>query len=221
MTSTSCGASGDAEAAGASIVLDRTLWPVATAEQEKRRIRDPWEDRLENIPPLVEVGSHPTKEVQIIYQADGKELVRVADVLEHIASVPTGHQNAEHGRRLARVMKRHGWQEGRFSFSGVRARGYCRDAPAVDLSAEWKRWCKEKGGGAIGDSKAGVVYVHKDRTIVPKQAKTGFLYAFAAGELFGRAGRPQRFSTHAELGDTVGRWINGIDDGWEWIAPSD
>ena len=43
------------EAKGASIVLDPALWPAAAEEQEKRRIRDTWEDVIENMPPAVEV----------------------------------------------------------------------------------------------------------------------------------------------------------------------
>ena len=70
------------EAKGASIVLDPALWPAAAEEQEKRRIRDTWEDVIENMPPAVEVKEgYSTKEVQIIYQSDGKEMVRSADVL--------------------------------------------------------------------------------------------------------------------------------------------
>src|SRR5262249_35621772 len=39
------------EAQGASLVLDRSLWSVAAVEQEKRRLRDPFEDRLACVPP--------------------------------------------------------------------------------------------------------------------------------------------------------------------------
>ena len=62
------------EAKGASIMLDPALWLAAADEQEKRRIRDTWEDVIENIPPAVEVREE-LKEVQIIYQSDGKEMV--------------------------------------------------------------------------------------------------------------------------------------------------
>jgi hypothetical protein len=73
---------------------------------------------------------HQDKDVQIIYQSHGKELVRSADVLVHILKVPTGQQHAEHGKRLARVMKRcGGWQvpkSGRVSILGKQCRGYWR-----------------------------------------------------------------------------------------------
>jgi len=118
------------EASGASIVLDPKLWPAEHAEQEKRRIPDPWEDMIENMPASVNVreGPYLDKDVQIIYQetSQGQELVRSADVLVYVLQVPTGHQHPEHGKRLAKVMKRCGWRAGRVSILGKQCRGYWR-----------------------------------------------------------------------------------------------
>ena len=45
----------------------------------------PGRDVIENMPPAVEVKEgYSTKEVQIIYQSDGKEIVRSADVLAYL-----------------------------------------------------------------------------------------------------------------------------------------
>ena len=130
------------EASGASIVLNPKLWPAEHAEQEKRRIVDPWEDMVENLPASVEVreGPYLDKDVQIIHQSHGKELVRSADVLEYVLKVPTGQQHAEHGKRLARVMKRcGGWQvpkSGRVSILGKQCRGYWRPLGLVAASSD-------------------------------------------------------------------------------------
>ncbi len=120
------------EASGASIVLDRELWPAEHEEQDKRRIVDPWEDLIENMPAFGKVreGSYLEEDVQIIYQSHGMELVRSADVLVHVLKVPIGQQHAGHGKRLAQVMRRcSGWQSaksGRVSILGKQCRGYWR-----------------------------------------------------------------------------------------------
>ena len=125
------------EADGASIVLDPSLWSAAAEEQEKRRLVDTWEDVIENMPvSVIEDGSYGTKEVPIIYQSEGKELVRSADVLVHVLKVPTGQQHQEHGKRLARVMKRCGWQSGRVSILGKQCRAYWREAKTAAVPKE-------------------------------------------------------------------------------------
>ena len=50
-----------------------------------------------------------------------------------------------------------------------------------------------------------------------KKAKSGFWYVVRGGELLGRAGCVQRFSTSAEACDAVDHFAAG-GDGWEWIA---
>ena len=82
------------EAKGASIVLDPALWPAAADEQEKRRIRDTWEDVIENMPVAVEVREgYSTKEVQIISpvgrQGTGQQCRRAGPCLESVNRTPT------------------------------------------------------------------------------------------------------------------------------------
>jgi hypothetical protein len=212
------------EAEGASLVLDPALWPAAAEEQEKRRLRDPWEDRIENMPPSADVREgYSTKDVQIIYQSDGKELVRSADVLEHVLGVQTGHQNSEHGRRLARVMPRCGWQAGRFSIAGKQERGYCRTAPPAAAPEEWERWLKEGVAPreaeiyCSGDNWYGHSRRVNGKVVTLKQANSGFWYAIRGGELLGQAGRLWRFSTFAEARAALDGMVAG-SDGWEWVA---
>jgi predicted P-loop ATPase len=210
------------EAKGVSIVLDPALWPAAAEEQEKRRVRDTWENVIENMPPAMDVRDVcSTKEVQIIYQSDGKELVRSAHLLEHVLGVQTGHQHSDHGRRLARVMKRCDWQVGRFYILGKQERGYCRDAPAAEAPEEWREWLKEKPvDGNYGDNCFGRSRKVEGEVVSFKKAKTGFWYALRGGELLGRAGCPQRFSTSAEARAAVDRLAAG-DVGSQWVACPD
>ena len=216
------------EAKGASIVLDPALWPAAVDEQEKRRIRDTWEDVIENMPPAVEVREgYSTKEVQIIHQSEDEELVRSADVLVHILKVATGHQHQEHGKRLARAMKRCGWQtpkSGRVSIAGKQCRGYLRNAPPAVTPAEWKEWLKEKPTDArcIDDAWPNVFrgdYLGKadGQVVSVKRDKSGYWYAFRGSELLGRAGCLRRFTSATEARDAVELCAAG-NDGWGWIA---
>jgi hypothetical protein len=50
-----------------------------------------------------------------------------------------------------------------------------------------------------------------------KKAKSGFCYALRGGELLGRSGSPQQFSTSAEACAAVERLVAGEVD-WHWIA---
>jgi predicted P-loop ATPase len=111
------------ESAGESIRLDPSLWGDAGAEQEKRRVKHPWEDILAaNIASIRDTG-------------DGFERIASADILEHVLAIPRGQQNPSHGRTLAQVMKRIGWMtnpSGRVMINGEQVRGYIR--PAVPTS---------------------------------------------------------------------------------------
>ena len=125
---------------GESVVLDEALWPDAKAEQEKRRVIDPWEDKLANIPDTVNINqwSHSRgfsieKDVQIIHRQDAglgmkQETVSSAVLLEHLFGLPIGHQLPVHSMRLSRIMKLLGWQrpEGALTIGDQRVRGYCR-----------------------------------------------------------------------------------------------
>jgi predicted P-loop ATPase len=223
------------EADGASIVLDPRLWSSAAEEQEKRRVVDTWEDVIENMPVSVTERAEPygTKEVPIIYQSDGKELVCSADVLVHVLKVPTGQQHPEHGKRLARVMKRCGWpHSGRVSILGKQCRGYWRDAKTAAVPQEWidvswayEKWDKddwkllETKDESWTETCAGDTSCRKvngaDGAV--KRAGSGRWYALRKDGLLARAGRPMWFSTAAEARNTVDHIAAG-DDVWCWIA---
>jgi hypothetical protein len=217
------------EAEGVSLVLDPALWPAAAEEQEKRRLRDPWEDRIENMPPSVKVREgYSMKDVQIIYHSDGKELVRSADVLEHVLGVQTGHQNSEHGRRLARVMPRCGWQAGRFSIAGRQERGYCRVEPSVDVPEACRLWfneqqpdgSKRRDGECWTQCREGCLLTSffKLKGRVGSIGATGPGWFVMLGRaLLGQAGRIRRFSTFAEAQAALDGMV-ADSDGWEWVA---
>jgi predicted P-loop ATPase len=134
------------EAEGESIVLNEKLWPAAAKEQEKRRVKDPWEDIVADMPTHVEIGEHgdielkhlePGKEpeftagsVQIIYRSGDRELVASTDVLKYVLGVPIDRQNVQHAMRLSNVMRLTGWkspQSGRIRIGGGKqVRGYFR-----------------------------------------------------------------------------------------------
>jgi predicted P-loop ATPase len=123
------------EAEGESVTLDASLWPDAREAQEARRIKDPWEDLLGDIPEhvTVDAGSLTERTVQIIRRTgDGKQKVASADLLAHVLRVPTAQMNSSHGQRLALAMKHAKWQRnptGKVTIDGVPVRGYWRLDP--------------------------------------------------------------------------------------------
>ena len=70
--------------------MDPGLWEAAAAEQEARRLEDPWEERLRDI--LGEMG--------------GK--IRTEDVWT-IVGVPVDRRAQEHNARLGSAMRKLGW----------------------------------------------------------------------------------------------------------------
>jgi hypothetical protein len=107
------------ESEGESLVLDEKLWPDAAYEQEKRRVKDPWEDILAEIPREIdfdffEFGHHTSKEMTIIHRFAPnndwtEERVASADLLTYVLRVPIGQQEARHTMKLANVMKHLSW----------------------------------------------------------------------------------------------------------------
>jgi hypothetical protein len=229
------------EAQGASIVLDPALWPAAAEEQEKRRIVDTWEDVVENMPVSVEVREgNATRQVQIIHRLDGKELVRTADVLAYVLGVATGHQHSQHGKRLAQVMKRCGWQtskSGRVSIAGRQVRGYWRDAPPAavpEMATEWlaklkaqKEWLFNplyNSGQARDVHRSGWFGVGLrwerligDELFGVSQDQSGYWFGYCQRGLLGQNGAPKRFSTRPDARHAIERFA-ADGDGWEWIA---
>jgi predicted P-loop ATPase len=117
-----------AEATGESITLDESLWTTAAEEQEQRRVIDPWEDVLADIPETIDVDEDPEAK-KIIWCVAEEERVASADLLTYVLRVPVAQQTTAHGQRLATIMERIGWQRpagGTLRIGGKPARGYTR-----------------------------------------------------------------------------------------------
>jgi hypothetical protein len=119
------------ESQGESLTLAEDLWALAGEQQEQRRVKDPWEDKLADIPNTALVWNarimmHDS--VQIIYEIDDGERYFVAseDLLTHVLKVPIERQDRSHAMRLAETMKRLEWQRERVMRDGVQRRGFTR-----------------------------------------------------------------------------------------------
>lgn len=125
------------EALGESIRLDEKLWAVASIEQENRRIKDGWEDILANLPTRVSLPFKANGErdtYQVVYLSTDQEKVRSADILTYVLNIPVERHSSAYAMRVARVMKRHGWQRtsnGKVSINGEQVRGYFRQRDGV------------------------------------------------------------------------------------------
>ncbi|QIG93487.1 virulence-associated E family protein [Bradyrhizobium sp. 6(2017)] len=120
---------------GETLVLDEELWTVAGREQEHRRVKDPWEDLLRNIPDQTVYGYskdgvwHEGVRNIIDHSFVDKAQVSAADLLTYLLDVAPGNQRVEHTMRLANAMKKVGWQRtsnGYVTINGQRVRGYYR-----------------------------------------------------------------------------------------------
>src|SRR6516164_8675900 len=121
---------------GESLVLDEALWGAAAVEQEARRVTDPWEDVLRDIPEVAVVreykdGFWREKDEQIIHRGDGagEDRVAAADILEYLLKIPPGTQQTGHSMRLYTVMRKLGWERpinGNVTIGGKRVKGYFR-----------------------------------------------------------------------------------------------
>jgi predicted P-loop ATPase len=134
------------ESEGESLVLDESLWPDAKAEQEKRRVKHPWEDILANMPDDVkkdiDLPDTMTSRHRIIHLGDdglGHMIERVtsADLLTYVLRIPVGQQRRDHSMQLATTMKLLGWERSdsqRVTINGKQIRGYSRrvHAPSGD-----------------------------------------------------------------------------------------
>src|SRR5262249_48992539 len=122
------------EADRETIVLDEKLWPDARAAQEQRRITDPWEDLLADIPDTVDITiDETTRTITIVHRSnDGSERVASADLLTYVLNVPKAQQSPLHSQRLAHTMKHLGWsrnETGKVTINDVPVRGYIRNTP--------------------------------------------------------------------------------------------
>jgi predicted P-loop ATPase len=128
---------------GESLVLDEALWGEAGIQQEARRVTDPWEDTLRNMPEVVTtLVREPSpytgtlmlkeKDVRIIHRDDsiGDEKVSAAEIMEHLLKIEVGNQRTDHAMRLSNVMRKLGWERpsnGYVTIAGHgRVKGYFR-----------------------------------------------------------------------------------------------
>jgi predicted P-loop ATPase len=129
---------------GESLVLDEHLWGAAAIEQEDRRVADPWEDILRNMPELVTYGYrkngvwHEGTRTNIHHDGDEEKVV-ASHLLEYVLGIQPGNQTTQHPMRLSTVLKKLGWERaknGYVSIPGIgREKGYYRKwKPKTDNS---------------------------------------------------------------------------------------
>lgn len=112
-----------AEAAGETLVLDEKLWGDAATAQEERRVVDPWEDELMNLPDMAikDIGG-------------GEEGISNVAIHNHLVGGHRGgHLAGAGGRKIAEIMKRLGWERARImDAEGKQVRGYKRKTDGTD-----------------------------------------------------------------------------------------
>jgi predicted P-loop ATPase len=121
---------------GDSLTLDESMWSTAEAEQEKRRVKDPWEAVLADMPVEVEERyyddtwkTYRSIAHRIIHLDVDQERVATADLLLHALKIEVKHQTPAQMMRLANVMKKLGWERpsgGKVTINGKRVQGYFR-----------------------------------------------------------------------------------------------
>ncbi len=85
---------------GTSLVLPEHLWGEAAKRQEARRQHDPWEDLLANL----EKTKHVTLFEEREYRIWSRDIMGAA-----ILDLPTAQQSNFMTKRIARIMRRFGW----------------------------------------------------------------------------------------------------------------
>jgi predicted P-loop ATPase len=132
---------------GEALTIDEKMWPDAGIEQEKRRVKDPWEDVLENMTEVVEKriwdGEREvyisTEVHHIIIHVDDQERAASDAILAHVLKIPIGQQTTADAMRLATVMKLLGWERpsnGKITIEGRRVQGYFRRVECSDDEPE-------------------------------------------------------------------------------------
>ena len=136
------------QSAGESLVLDEALWGEAAVEQEQRRVKDPWEDALSNIPVWgkeirgYDNGVPVERTVQILHVEEGimgREMVSGQSLLKYVLDTPVAHQTTTIAMRLSTVMKQLGWQRHKNGYVSIpnhdRVKGYFRELSDDNLYA--------------------------------------------------------------------------------------
>lgn len=100
----------DAEASGEAIRLAPELWPLAAAQQEQRRVEDPYVDTL----------------AKALGDQTGK--LRAADVWA-ILDIPVGQRNQSHSERMGEAMRLLGWERTKLRFGSGPEWAYVRGEP--------------------------------------------------------------------------------------------
>ncbi|GAB9214368.1 hypothetical protein BDS110ZK18_42860 [Bradyrhizobium diazoefficiens] len=139
---------------GESLVLDPSLWGEAGNEQEHRRVTDPWEDVLRNMPDVARYSYrkdgawHEGTRNIVHYARDedrqastkavlgDEQRVSSEELLTFVLNIAPGNQQTGHTMRLAAVMKRLGWSRhdnGYVTINGQRVKGYYRQKQAVQI----------------------------------------------------------------------------------------
>jgi hypothetical protein len=104
---------------GGSIMLPEPLWAAAGIEQDRRTIRDPWIDEVANVAASAvkyqrQMDKHPQTAddaLGVVYEANAeRERVTSQYVLRIVLGIPTDRMSTEHGQRLGRAMRAHGWK---------------------------------------------------------------------------------------------------------------
>jgi hypothetical protein len=121
-----------------NINIPKSLWTAAAEAQEERRVADPWEGVLANLPEYVtiDVGLPQERNVPVLYHhPDGEVRVAAGTLLTYILRIPIAQQHGGPAKRLATVMKRLGWKRPshrKVSIDGVPVSGFYNDHQTVE-----------------------------------------------------------------------------------------
>lgn len=132
------------ESRGEEITLDPSLWGAAGIEQDARRIRDPWEDTLDEMPTHATTNhldrsefhyvrhgeAEPIGAIRIIHRIGQREYVATGTVVKYVLQVPNERLTAATTMRLGTVMRQIGWERdaNKITIDGKQVRGYWRPA---------------------------------------------------------------------------------------------
>jgi predicted P-loop ATPase len=109
--------------------LPEELWAEAAKMQESRRVVDPIEDCLANIPYTVAADG---VEKVIIHRIDGQERVATDDLFNHVLPKLTGTRTKAQSTPVNKAMNKHGWTrpDNRMVWiKGRRTAGFYRSIP--------------------------------------------------------------------------------------------
>ncbi len=136
------------ESQGEPLTIDPSLWGAAGLEQDARRMRDPWEEILEDMPTHAFIDQNgraefirvhpgepePVGAIRIIHVAGDRQCVATATLLQHVLQVPRERQTQTITMRLSTTMKQVGWtrHHDKLVIDGQRVRGYWRPLPRPD-----------------------------------------------------------------------------------------